>query len=319
VGMIRGTLRSPPVLRLQCPIMTERPFEAVGLSADADRAYPLLVATRGVATAELARQMGVSAERARAACDELAVRELVRLGPDDRWYPLPPHAGLLPLLARAQEQVRAGRELLDRLGVEYQRVHEGHRAEEIVRTVEGADAIRRRMAQVCGSARDELLIFARGDGFPGVPAGVRRRVVVERADFEAGEWGAQVRVVERLPVRMCVADRSAVLLPVAADGLPSDSVMLVIAASGLLDALVLLFESVWAGAVPLGGSVTDRDALQGRILAMLVMGSTDAAMARSLGVAVRTVQRRITAMQRAAGVDNRIQLVWYAARHGWLD
>jgi DNA-binding CsgD family transcriptional regulator len=95
--------------------------------------------------------------------------------------------------------------------------------------------------------------------------------------------------------------------------------MLVIGTSGLLDALVLLFESVWAGAVPLARAAADRDALHGRILTMLVMGSTDAAMARSLGVAVRTVQRRITAMQRAAGVDNRIQLVWYAARHGWLD
>jgi DNA-binding CsgD family transcriptional regulator len=299
--------------------MTERPFEAVGLSADADRAYPLLVATRGLSGAELARQMGVSAERARAACDELAVHELVRLGPDERWYPLPPHAGLLPLLARAQEQLRAGHEMVDRLGVQYQRVHEARCAEEIVQTVKGADAIRRRMAQVCEAARDELLIFARGDGFPEVPAGVRRRVVVERTGFEPGEWGAQVRMVDRLPVRMCVVDRSAALLPVAADGTGSDSVMLVIAASGLLDALVLLFESVWADAVPLGAAVPDHDALHGRILAMLVMGSTDAAMARSLGVAVRTVQRRITAMQRAAGVGNRIQLVWYAARHGWLD
>jgi DNA-binding NarL/FixJ family response regulator len=52
---------------------------------------------------------------------------------------------------------------------------------------------------------------------------------------------------------------------------------------------------------------------------MLVSGSTDAAMARSLGVAVRTVQRHVAAMQREAGVDNRIQLVWHAARHGWLD
>jgi hypothetical protein len=50
-----------------------------------------------------------------------------------------------------------------------------------------------------------------------------------------------------------------------------------------------------------------------------VSGSTDAAMARSLGVAVRTVQRHVAAMQREAGVDNRIQLVWLAARHGWLD
>jgi DNA-binding CsgD family transcriptional regulator len=159
---------------------------------------------------------------------------------------------------------------------------------------------------------------------------VRSRVVVERAAVEKDPEGmggaldglppgAHVRVVDRLPVRMWVADHAVALVPLAADALPPDPVMLAIGASGLLDALVMLFEGVWSGGVPLvrpgGGSA----GLQERILAMLVMGSTDAAMARSLGVAVRTVQRRIAAMQRSAGVDNRIQLVWHAARNGWLD
>ena len=303
--------------------MTERAFEALGLSADADRAYALLVATRGVAATELAQQMDVPAERALAACGELADRALVRLGRDERWYPLPPHTGLLPLLTRAQEQLRRSRELLDRLGVEYQRVHEGHRAEDIVQTVEGAEAIRRRLAEVCASAREELLFFARGDGCHGGPSGVRRRVVVERARLEAAGWtgcaGADVRVVERLPVRLYVADRTLALVPLVPGESAPDRVMLEIGPSSLLDALLLLFESVWTGAVPVGGSEAVRGTLQARILAMLVLGSTDAAMARSLGVAVRTVQRRIAAMQRAAGVDNRIQLVWHAARHGWLE
>ncbi|WP_410169492.1 hypothetical protein, partial [Actinacidiphila rubida] len=92
--------------------MTERPFEAVGLSADADRAYPLLIATRGVAAAELARGMGVSQERAEAACRELARRGLVRQSGDGLWYPLPPQSEFLPLVARAQDQLRRGRELL---------------------------------------------------------------------------------------------------------------------------------------------------------------------------------------------------------------
>lgn len=338
--------------------MTERPFEALGLSADADRAYPLLVATRGVAAGELARQMGVSAARAEAACGELADRDLVRVGRDGRWYPAPPQAGLLPLLSRAQEQLRQGRELLDRLGVEYQRVHEGHRAEEIVRVVEGHAAIRQWIAQVHASAATELAAFVRVPGpSPGGSGGaadplacagptaprVRRRLVFERAGLEAlgmeaggafephntrgpaarspGGTAAYARVADRLPVRLCVVDRSLALLPLAADAQPPDPVMLVIRPSGLLDALVTLFESVWAASVPLGrpDAGPPRSALHLRILAMLVSGSTDAAMARSLGVAVRTVQRHIAAMQRDAGVDNRVQLVWYAARNGWLD
>lgn len=335
--------------------MTERPFEALGLSADADRAYPLLVATRGVADGELARQLGVPKARARAACEELAGRGLVHSAPDGRWYPAPPQTGLLPLVSRAQEQLRLGRELLDRLGVEYQRVHEGYRAEEIVQVVEGDAAIRRWTDRLHASAAEELTAFVRagadvgaGAGAEGghdplacggAAAGVRRRVVVERVGLEAMGPGAfgppgpdaagppgprqhtYIRVADRLPVRLCVADRSLALLPPAPDARPPDPVMLVVRPSGLLDALVTLFETVWTAAVPLGRPHAEqpRSAQQSRILAMLVSGSTDAAMARALGVAVRTVQRHIAAMQREAGVDNRVQLVWHAARHGWLD
>lgn len=347
--------RVPAVREGYSPIMSERPFEALGLSADADRAYPLLVATRGVADGELARQMGVSTERAEDACGELAGRGLARLGRDGRWYPVPPQSTLLPLVSRAQEQLRRGRELLDRLGVEYQRVHEGHRAEEIVRVVEGQAAIARWAEQLHESAGSELMAFVRAgketeDSVPdplacggGTAPGVRRRVVFERAGLESmgldslaaldppgTRQQAYVRVTDRLPVRLCVADRSLALLPLPADASPPDPVMLVIRPSGLLDALVTLFESVWAAGVPVGrldalsppvrtDTGAPRGPLQLRILAMLVSGSTDAAMARALGVAVRTVQRHIAAMQRDAGVDNRIRLVWHAARHGWLD
>ncbi|WP_329130202.1 helix-turn-helix transcriptional regulator [Streptomyces sp. NBC_01476] len=353
--------------------MTERPFEALGLSADADRAYPLLIGTRGITAEELARQLAVSPERAEAACGELAARDLVRLGHDGRWYPLPPESGLLPLVSRAQEQLRQGRELLDRLGVEYQRVHEGHRAEEIVQVVEGPAAVRRRIASVYADTHTELAVFARPHGKagdaspghlpwagvgtsadigggagagtgagvgtgagpsagpgpgPGTSPGPRRRIVVERAGFEAlGDAGltvtpaTRIRVAEHVPVRMWIADRALALLPLAAAAPPPDPVLLVIRPSGLLDALVTLFESLWATGVPVARPDPEhpRIALHLRILAMLVSGSTDAAMARSLGVAVRTVQRHIAAMQRTAGVDNRIQLVWHAARHNWLD
>ncbi|MBY8880529.1 hypothetical protein [Actinacidiphila acidipaludis] len=305
--------------------MTERPFEALGLSADADRAYPLLIATRGVAAAELARTMGVPAERAEAACGELALRGLVRRGDDGRWYPLPPQSEFLPLLSRAQEQLRRGRELLDRLGLEYQRVHEGRRADEIVQVVEGASAVRRQVEDLHAAVREEMLVFARapgdgpaGDGGPPIRRGVRSRVVVERDGLDAGAvlGATHLRVADRLPVRLSIADRSQALLPLAADGPLCDPLLLVVRPSGLLDALVTLFEAVWAAGVPLG---TAHSPLRLRILGMLVGGSTDAAMARALGVAVRTVQRHISAMERAAGVDNRIQLVWHAARHGWLD
>ncbi|NJP45909.1 helix-turn-helix transcriptional regulator [Actinacidiphila epipremni] len=311
--------------------MTERPFEALGLSPDADRAYSLLVSTRGVAAAELARQMAVPADRGQAACGELAARGLARRGRDGRWYPVPPHAGFRPLLSRAQEQLRLGGELLDRLDAEYQRVHEGHRADEAVQVVAGRAAIARRVEDFRGSARREITSFVPGPALAPLdplPPGVRRRLVFERAGLEAaGAFGppgdplTTVRVTGRLPARLGIADGEVALLPPPDDD-AADPVMLVVLAGPLLDALTALFDAVWAGGVPLGrrpDAQQPRSALRLRVLGMLVSGSTDAAMARSLGVAVRTVQRHVAAMQREAGVDNRIQLVWHAARHGWLD
>jgi DNA-binding CsgD family transcriptional regulator len=311
--------------------MTERPFEALGLSPDADRAYSLLVSTRGIAALELARQMAVPADRGQAACGELAARGLARRGADGCWYPVPPHTGFRPLLTHAQEQLRLGRELLDRLDAEYQRVHQGHRADEVVEVVAGGAAVARTVARFAAAARREVGSFVPGPAAaprPPVPAGVRRRVVFERAGLEAaGAFGppgdplTAARVTGRLPARLEIADREIALLAPPEDAGP-DPVLLVVAAGPLLDALAALFDAVWAGAVPLGRraeSQQPRSALRLRVLAMLVSGSTDAAMARSLGVAVRTVQRHVAALQREAGVDNRLQLVWHAARHGWLD
>ncbi|MDJ0341878.1 LuxR C-terminal-related transcriptional regulator [Streptomyces sp. H10-C2] len=323
--------------------MTERPFEALGLSADADRAYHLLVATRGVAAAGLARDLGLPPARAEAVCAELGARGLVRSGADGRWYPVPPRAGLLPLLSRTQEQLRQGRELLDRLAVEYQRVHEGYRAEEIVQVVEGYGAAGLWADQLRRSARTEVASFVRGpfpaDGEGRDPLeagperlgeGVRHRVVRDRSALETpgaldgacGERAAceEVRVAKSLPMRLCIADRELALLPLGPESEVPGPALMLVRPSGLLDALVALFDAVWASSTPLrergsGG----RSAVQLRILAMLVNGGTDQAMARALGVAVRTVQRHLAVMERAAGVENRVQLVWHAARHGWLD
>ncbi|MCM2424585.1 helix-turn-helix transcriptional regulator [Streptomyces sp. RKAG337] len=322
--------------------MTERPFEALGLSADADRAYRLLVATRGVAAAGLARDLGVPVTRAEAVCAELGARGLARSGGDGRWYPAPPRVGLLPLVARTQEQLRQGRELLDRLAVEYQRVHEGYRSEEIVQVVEGYGAAGLWAEQLRRSARTEVASFVRGpfpadgewhdplDAAERLDEGVRHRVVRDRTALETpGALGGvggrrtdceEVRVAQSLPMRLCIADRSLALLPLAPEVEVPGPAMLLVRPSGLLDALLALFEAVWASSTPLrergsGG----RSAVQLRILAMLVNGSTDQAMARALGVAVRTVQRHLAVMERAAGVENRVQLVWHAARHGWLD
>ena len=55
-----------------------------------------------------------------------------------------------------------------------------------------------------------------------------------------------------------------------------------------------------------------------RILTLLMLGSTDAAIAKQLGLGLRTVQRRVAHMMELAGVSTRLQLGWHARHRDWL-
>ncbi|MGW0150746.1 LuxR C-terminal-related transcriptional regulator [Streptomyces sp. NPDC004822] len=60
-------------------------------------------------------------------------------------------------------------------------------------------------------------------------------------------------------------------------------------------------------------SATDR-----RLLALLVAGVADKAVATQLGLSRRTVRRHIQRMRELAGAATRMRLAWQAARRGRL-
>lgn len=185
--------------------------------------------------------------------------------------------------------------------------------------------------------------------------GVRYQVVIERPMVE--EPGTReaalsevlgperIRVVEQVPTRLLIADRGTVLLPLTESPLraageargrggedrpaeePGEPMALVSRAPGLVTAMVGLFECIWRQGVPVrlaeeGPSAAGSDdaptTLDLRILSLLLLGSTDAAIAKQLGLGLRTVQRRVAHMMELAGVTTRLQLGWQAHRRGWL-
>jgi DNA-binding NarL/FixJ family response regulator len=58
-------------------------------------------------------------------------------------------------------------------------------------------------------------------------------------------------------------------------------------------------------------------ALDRKILALLLAGLTDQAVATQLDLSLRTLQRRLRHLMDLAGVQSRMQLGWYAGRHNW--
>ncbi len=136
--------------------------------------------------------------------------------------------------------------------------------------------------------------------------------------------GEDIRVVERVPIKLIVADQNMAMVPMDSAG--RTPAALLVHRSGLLDALLALFDAVWEKARPLrlepaglaeGSPAEDLAELDRQILGLLLAGLTDASISTQLGLSMRTVQRRVREMMDLAGVHTRLQLGWHAARSGW--
>jgi hypothetical protein len=163
--------------------------------------------------------------------------------------------------------------------------------------------------------------------------GVRYRAIIDRRVLDqpsvvddvvaSAAAGQEIRVVDRVPVKAVIVDREVAMLPLRHNGRTAPASVL-IHWSGLLDAMLAFYDSLWERGYPLlpGSSarpaeIDEIDEIDGRILALLLSGLTDQAVAGKLGLSLRTVQRRIHQLMARAGVGTRVQLGWHAARKGW--
>ena len=134
---------------------------------------------------------------------------------------------------------------------------------------------------------------------------------VLRARIGAGE---QVRLAATVPTRMLVMGETHALVPDVSDlGVRR----LVVRQTGVVRMLVTLFEELWSGAVatPDGRARPD---VRRMILQQLAAGESDERIARTLGISLRTVRRRIASLLIELGVDTRFQAGVEAVRRGWL-
>lgn len=136
-----------------------------------------------------------------------------------------------------------------------------------------------------------------------------------RARAQAGE---QIRVIADLPTRMFVIGSTHVVLPEPLGF--ADEPRLLVRQRGLVEALTLLFELMWERAAPvpaldLGEARPD---LRRFLLQQLAAGAKDEQIARTLGLSLRTVRRRVADILIDLGVDSRFQAGVEAVRRGWL-
>ncbi|MCW2793483.1 MAG: Helix-turn-helix, type 11 domain protein [Nocardioides sp.] len=132
------------------------------------------------------------------------------------------------------------------------------------------------------------------------------------------EAGEQIRIVPELPSRLFIIGDTHVVLPEPLGF--ADEPRLLIRQRGLVEALTLLFELMWDRATPVPelDRGEARPDLRRLLLMQLADGAKDEQIARTLGISLRTVRRRIADLLIELGVDSRFQAGVEAVRRGWL-
>ncbi|MFF3311296.1 helix-turn-helix domain-containing protein [Streptomyces sp. NPDC002952] len=275
-----------------------------------------------------------------------------------RYAASPPDVTLLPRLQRRAEALDEARAAVTDLLGSYRSSRRHQDPGHLIEVITGAEAMRQHLRQLQGNARHEMLWFCKAQyvamssgsnhaEYEALARGVRYRVVYERAFFDdpgavdnvvsGVQAGEIARSVSHLPLRLAIADREIAICPLVPggpSGSPGEPTAALLRGSSLLEALIALFERYWEDAVPLnisasgaidGATGADHDEgadvlreTDRRLLAFLVAGITDKAIASQMGLSRRTVQRRIQHMMALAGAVTRMQLAWQAARRGWL-
>ena len=136
-----------------------------------------------------------------------------------------------------------------------------------------------------------------------------------RARAEVGE---QIRVLPDLPTRMFIIGTTHAVLPEPMGF--TDEPRSLVRQQGLVEALILWFELLWerAASVPSLDRGEARPDLRRFLLQQLASGAQDEQVARTLGISLRTVRRRVADVLTELGADTRFQAGVEAARRGWL-
>ncbi|MVO88302.1 winged helix-turn-helix transcriptional regulator [Streptomyces sp. p1417] len=308
------------------PVLT-----GLGISPADERVYRAFLAAPGSTPEQLATATGLTEQRVRR-----HVRSLARLGllteaadGPERYTPAPPDVALEVLALRRQEEIAHARLAAAGLAEEFRagRLRGGGSPVQVLR---GREAIAQQFFQTQQTAKNEILILdkppyvveplRRQDTvqLERLDKGVRYRAVYDQAGLDGpgraeatrdlAARGEESRVLADVPLKLVIADHRVALVPFV---VASQEEILVVQQSALLDGLIALFELLWQRATPLWPAAPGAHELLSPedelLLGHLRAGLTDSAIARRLGVAQRTVERRMSRIMAVLGVRTRFQ------------
>lgn len=318
------------------------PLAALGVDAGSEQVYRYTLRNPGATVESLCDNLGRPVEEIHRDLEPLMERSLVtRVG--SQVFPEPPEFALGRLLT---QQTRRLAEAEDALGQAREEVHAyvsehrlGQRSgwQPVAVDVVPAGDLPEVMLTLVANTSGELLFLRPDQWF--LPTGARMDVAVTRAIADGRtsrviypakvietnpenvhlrvRAGERVRMLPELATRLAVFGQDAAILP-ELWGSPGGS-RLLIRQPAIVAACAAYFDQLWSHAVtaPGFGSELDRSA-RTQLLELLARGSKDEQIARTLGVSLRTVRRRVASLLAELGVDSRFQAGMEAVRRGWL-
>ncbi|MET9799592.1 helix-turn-helix transcriptional regulator [Streptomyces sp. NPDC006368] len=275
---------------------------------------------------------------------------LVHPDPDDhQWLrPIPPSIALNQLIHPIEREIQERRQLTISLADTFEPfmtlTAQGASPTPAINVLEGLALINASLDRVMDECTTELLTVQPGSGRrpetvkaglrrvePLLDRGIRMRTLYQHTARHhsatmgyverIAPYGLEVRTLEEIIDRLIIVDRKVAFIPARRDR----QVALELRHEGLVQYLVGVFDQFWLHGVPWDDEVSYAPALDGisgvqrSIAKLLVEGHVDEAIARRLGMNVRTCRAHIAKLASALGSGSRAQLGYLIAQSGILE
>lgn len=275
---------------------------------------------------------------------------LLHPDPDDsQWLrPVPPSIALNKLIHPIEQEIQQRRQQAISLADTFEPFMTIHApdpsATQVITVLEGLSLINATLDRVINECTEELLTIQPGSGRkpevvqaglrrvePLLERGIRMRTLYQHTARHhsatmgyverIGPHGLEVRTLEEIIDRLIIVDRKVAFVPARRDR----RVALELRHEGLVEYLVGVFDQFWLHGVPweeevpYSPSVDGIGGVQRSIARLLVEGHVDEAIARRLGMNVRTCRAHIAKLAAALGSGSRAQLGYLIAQSGILQ
>ena len=317
------------------------PWAAVGVSAFDELVYRAILQQPDAGAGGWALLTGTTPAELREACNRLLALGLLQ--PPDSMGGLravDPRVAIRALIRRRETESELLASTAEEMATAYEAGLLREEPSRLIEVASGEGAIAARLEEMYARAEHEVCLFDTPPYLaPPAPqvdlqADLLKRGIVSRGIYAATaledtnalsrawnmvELGEQARVLPSVPLKLLVVDGRRALLPLTSSE-AGGYCAVVVWHSAVTEALQKLFELAWQQATPLGrpagnGELSEDEQALTRLLAA---GLKDEAVARHLGISLRTLRRRVSDLQERLGAASRFQLGLRAAQRGWL-